>query len=128
VGLALKVLVGVFAVIGAAYTALALYVYLFLPNCTFAATAQSFSPDGKHFAAYEQRTCKAVDESWSRVVLGKHGIKERLVAVEVRGTTRVSFVWASPQELVVSYPPGAPIKQLGTDGDWPRVTLRRSDE
>jgi hypothetical protein len=125
---ALKILVGVFAVIGAAYTAFALYVYLFLPSCTYAETAQMISPDGKHFAVREQRTCKNVDDSWSRVVLGKPDMKGRWVVAEVRGVGPVSVVWEHSQELVVTYPPGASVKQLGTDGDWPRVTLRRAVE
>jgi hypothetical protein len=126
--LALKALVGVFAAIGAAYTAFALYVYLFLPSCTFAETAQMISPDGKHFAVREQRMCKNVDDSWSRVALGKPDMKERWVVVEVRGAGPVSLVWEHSQELVVTYPPGASVRQLGTDGDWPRVTLRRAGE
>jgi hypothetical protein len=124
VRLALKVLVGVFALIGAAYTA----VYVFLPSCTFAETAPMVSPDGKHFAVLEQRTCKNVDNSWSRVALGKPDMKERWIVVEVRGAAPVSIAWQHSQELVVTYPPGASVKQLGTDGDWPRVTLRRAGE
>jgi hypothetical protein len=126
--LALKALVGVFAAIGVAYTAFALYVYLFLPSCTFAETAQMISPDGKHFAVREQRMCKNVDDSWSRVVLGKPGMQERWVVVEVRGAGSVSLVWEHSQELVVTYPLGASVRQLGTDGDWPRVTLRHAGE
>ena len=126
--LAIKVLVGVFAVIGVAYTALLFYAYLFVPHCTFAQTPQAVSPDGKHFAVLEQSTCEDVAKSWSRVVLGARASKERFVVVEGRGTPHLALTWDHSAELVVSYPPGTVLKQLGTDGDWPRVTLRRSDE
>ena len=126
--LALKVLVGVFAVIGAAYTAFALYVYLFLPSCRFAETPPSVSPDGKHYAVFEQRTCEDPAKSWSRVAMGQPGSKGRFVVVEGRGPTQLGLTWSHSAELVVTYPRGAVIQQLGTEGDWPRVTLRRSDE
>ena len=122
--LALKVLVGVFAVIGAAYSALALYVYLLVPSCTYGETPQTLSPDARYFAVFEQTNCKDVAKSWSRVVLGKRGSKERFVVVEGQGPSQLMVTWGGPAELVVWYPAGATFKQLGTDGDLPRVTLR----
>ena len=126
--LALKILVGAFAVIGVTCAAFALYVYMVLPRCTFAQTPQSVAPDGKHFAVVEWRTCEPSANSWFRVVLGASQSKERFGVVEGPGTPQLGLTWGHSAELIVSYPPGAMLQLVATNGDLPRVTLRRSDE
>ena len=122
---ALKTVIGVFAVLGVAYTALWLYVTFFLPHCVLTYAAQATSPTGQYFAVYEQRICEDPGKSQSSVRIGKRGIRERIVALEIRGTSQVNLTWADDSELFVSYPIEARIKELGPYDGWPRVVLRK---
>jgi hypothetical protein len=124
---ALKPIIGVFAVIGIAYAAFAVFANFFLMDCTFVQAGHAISPNGEHFGVFEQRICKDPDKSWSRVLMGKRGTQVRDVLMEVQGTTRVSLTWNSDQELVVSYPRSAVVKKYDVDFGRPRVTLRPTD-
>ena len=124
---ALKVAVGVFATIGVLYTAFFIYATVFLSDCILTIPAQAISPTGEYTAVFQQTTCKNMDKSRSEVLLGKRGVKERYVVLEIRGTSRVDLSWGQPDELVVFYPNSAVVKKLGTDGTWPRVTYRPTE-
>ncbi len=87
---------------------------------------QAVSPKGEHFAAFDQRVGKNPDDSWSRVVMGKRGVRERQYVLEIRGTTQVGLTWNSDQELIVSYPRIAAVKTYDVEGR-PRVTLHPID-
>jgi hypothetical protein len=88
---AAKRVIGFFAVLGIAYVAFDIYANLFLMDCTLSQVAQAVSPNGEHFAVFEQRVCKDSDKSWSRVLMGKRGTREREWVLEVRGTTQVGL-------------------------------------
>jgi hypothetical protein len=124
---ALKPIIGFSAVVGFAYIAFAIYANLFLMNCTYSQVSQAVSPNGEHFAVFDQRVCRDPTEGWSRVLMGKRGVRERDVLLEIRGTTQVGLTWNSDQELVVSYPRSASVKEYDLDFGRPRVTLRPTD-
>jgi len=124
---ALKPIIGIFAVIGVVYVAVAVVTSLFLMDCTSIQAGQAVSPDGESFAVFEQRICKDPEQSWSRILTGKRGLHVRDLLMEIRGTTRVGLTWNSNQELVVSYPKSAVVKKHGRDSGHPRVTLRPTD-
>jgi hypothetical protein len=123
----LKVVVGFFAVIGAVWVALTVYLNVFSSGCIYSEPAQALSANGEYFAVYEQTVCRDPDKSNSRVVMGKHGVKERSVILEVRGTSQVGLTWNTDHELVVSYPRSAVVRQLGPYNELPRVILRPMD-
>jgi hypothetical protein len=123
----LKVVIGFFAVIGVAYVAFAVYFALFSSHCIYSEPAQAVSSNGEYFAVYEQTVCRDSDKSHSQVVMGKRGVKARSVLLEIRGTSQVGLTWNTDQELVVSYPRSAAVKQYGADIGMPRVTLRPTD-
>jgi hypothetical protein len=85
---ALKPIVGFFAVVGFAYIAFAIYANLFLMNCTYNQISQAISPNGEQFAVFDQRVCRDPTDSWSRVLIGKRGVRERDVLLEIRGRLR----------------------------------------
>jgi hypothetical protein len=122
---ALKTIVGVFAVLGAAYVAFGLYAMFFLPHCMFSYAAQATSPTGQYSAVYQQSICEDPERSRSEVLIGKRGVRERIVALEIRGTTQVNLTWADESKLFVSYPTDASVKELGPYEGWPRVILRK---
>ena len=68
--LALKTIVGVFAVRGVAYTVLWFYAAFFLPHCMLSYAAQATSPTGKYFAFYQHSVCQDPDKSRSEVLIG----------------------------------------------------------
>ena len=119
--------VGFFAVIGVVWVALTVYVNLFSSGCIYSEPAQAISANGEYFAVYEQTVCRDPDKSHSRVAMGKHGVKERTVVLEIRGTSQVGLTWNTDHELVVSYPRSAVVKQDGPYSELPRVTLRPTD-
>jgi hypothetical protein len=124
----LKVVVGFFAVIGVMWVALTVYLNVFSSGCVYSEAAQAMSANGEYFAVYEQTICRRdPDKSHSRVVMGKHGVKERSVLLEIRGTSQVSVTWNTDHELVVTYPRSAVVKQDGPYPELPRVTLRPTD-
>ena len=123
--LALKTIVGVFAVLGVAYTALWIFMTFFLPHCMLAYAAQATSPTGQYSAVYQQSICEDPNRSRSEILIGKRGVRERIVALEVRGTTQVNLTWADDSKLFVSYPTEASVKELGPYEGWPRVILRK---
>jgi hypothetical protein len=59
--------------------------------------------------------------------MNDRGLKECVVALQIRGTTQVGLTWAGNSELLVSYPNGASVKQLGSYDGWPRITLRKTE-
>jgi hypothetical protein len=124
---ALKILVAALAVIGAAYCVLFLWVYFFAPKCVFSQTEQAVAPNGQHFAVFQQSLCEDPLRSRSEVLVGKPGIKERLVVLEVRGTSHVALTWNSDSELVVALPGSATTRVYPAQANWPRVTLRKQD-
>jgi hypothetical protein len=127
VKIALRIVVGVFAVLGVAYSALWLYATFLLPHCMLSYTAQATSPSGQYYAVYEQRICQDPNKSKSEVNIGKRGLKERIVALQIRGTTQVGLTWTGNSELLISYPNDASVKQLGPYDGWPRVILRKTE-
>lgn len=116
---------GVLATIGVLFIVLETYALLFAPHCMLNSAAQATSPTGQYFAVYEQRVCQKPEDSRSEVLMGKRGVRERNVIAQIQGTTQVGLTWASPSELVVSYPVGSTVKQYGPYDGWPRVTLRQ---
>lgn len=124
---ALKPIIGFFAVVGFAYIVFAIYANPFLMNCTYSELSQAVSPNGEHFAVFDQRVCRDPTESWSRVLMGKRGALERDVLLEIRGTTQVGLTWNSDEELVVSYPRSASVRKYDLNFGRPRVTLRPTD-
>jgi hypothetical protein len=124
---ALKTIVGVFAVLGVAYTALWLYATFFLPHCLLSYPAQATSPTGQFHAFYQQSICEDPDKSRSEVHISKRGVKERIVALEIRGSSQVGLTWEGESELLVSLPIDASVKELGPYGGWPRVVVRKSE-
>ena len=124
----LKVVVGFFAVIGVVFVLSTVYLNVFSSGCIYSEPAQAISPNGMYFAVYEQTVCRRdPDKSHSRIVMGKHGVKERDVLLEIRGTSQVGLTWDTDHELVVTYPRSAVVKQLGPYNELPRVTLRPTD-
>jgi hypothetical protein len=126
---ALKVFIAVFAVIGVFYTAFFLWATFLLPRCIGKTAAQVISPSGEYAAILEEITCRDVFASHSEVVIAKRGAKERSVALEIRGTSRVDLSWEQTDELSISYPRGAKVEKFGqgTDRIWPRVTYHPTD-
>jgi hypothetical protein len=123
----LQVAVGIFAVIGVAYTALVVYAQWFLPHCVLMSSAQAQSPDGKHFATFEQTKCEDRDRSRARVMMGASDSEEQIVWLEVQGTTDVRLTWNGDRELIVTLPEAAVVKRYGPYNEWPRVVERRVD-
>ena len=122
---ALKTIVGVFAVLGAAYFAFGLYAMFFLPHCMLSYGAQAVSPTRLYSAVYQQNICEDPERSRSEVLIGKRGVSERIVALEIRGTSQVGLTWSGDSELFVSYPVDATVNELGPYDGWPRVVLRK---
>jgi hypothetical protein len=74
---ALKVIIAVFAVIGAIYTAFVVSVSVFgLPGsgCVGKTAAQVISPAGEYVAISLQITCRDAFKSHSEVMLAKRGV------------------------------------------------------
>jgi hypothetical protein len=121
---ALAVAVGVFAMVGIAYTAFFIYATVFLPHCVLSDVGQAVSPSGNYSASFEQRRCEDATRNSSEVMIGKRGSPERIVAVQVKGTNEIGLTWKDDFQLVVSYPAGAQLKRLGPYGEvWPGVLL-----
>jgi len=123
----LKVVVGFFAVIGAAYFVFAVYFSAVGRGCIYSEPAQALSANGEYFAVHIQTACPDPEKSHSRVEMGKRGVKTRSVLLEIRGITRVGLMWETDHDLVVSYPRSAVVTQYGTDTGMPRVTFRPTD-
>jgi hypothetical protein len=84
----LKVAVGFFAVIGVVFVLGTAYVNVFSSMCIYSEPALAVSANGEYFAVYEQTICQRDPEkSHAQVVMGKHGVKERSVLLEFRGTS-----------------------------------------
>src|SRR5690348_13494047 len=96
----LQIAVGIFALIVAAYTALVIYTNVALPSCTLLASSEAVSPDGKYVAVFEQTRCE--DPSRSRATVGMSltaNRKEKIVWMNVKGTTDVRLTWNGSREL-----------------------------
>jgi hypothetical protein len=126
--LLLKIFLGFFALIGVAYVIFGLFVSFFLPPCNFVISKQAVSPNGQYSATFEQTICRDHDKSQSRILLGKRGSSVRPVLVELKGTTEVGLTWSNDDQLVVSYPSSAVAHAFDTSGEWPRITIRHTDE
>jgi hypothetical protein len=120
-----QVAVGAFALIGIAYSALIVYAHWFLPHCVLTSSAQAHSPDGQHFAIFEQRVCEEAIRSRSEVKMGAKGREDQIVLFEIQGTTDVRLTWNGDRELIVTLPEPAAIKRYGPYDEWPRVVERR---
>jgi hypothetical protein len=120
----LAITVGVFATMGVAYTAFFIYAIVFLPHCVLSDVGTAVSPNGHYSASFEQRRCEDPTRSSSDVMIGKRGTRERIVAVQVKGTNEIGLTWKDDFQLVVSYPAGARLEKLGPYGEgWPGVLL-----
>src|SRR5436305_14517770 len=98
----LQVTVGIFAVIGAAYTALVIYTNVALPSCMLLALSEAVSPDAKYVAVFEQTRCE--DPSRTRATVGMRltaNRKERIVWMNVKGTTDGRATWNGSRQLFV---------------------------
>jgi len=126
--LALKIIVGVFAMIGVSFTALTIYANIGRTSCSLALLGQAASPGDEYSAAFEQSICKDPAKSRSRVVLSKRDVKEQYVAVEVHSTSQVGLTWASATKLVVSYPASVFAKKYDVAEGWPEVSLKPIEE
>ncbi len=120
----LQVAVALFALIGVAYTAFIVFANWFLPNCT-RTSSEARSPDGKHFAVFEQTTCEDRSRSRATVTMGAADRKERVVWLDVKGTTDVRLTWNGDRELIVTLPESAIVKRYGPYDEWPRIIERR---
>src|SRR5262245_1923718 len=87
--------------------------------------AQATSPTGQYYAFFQQSMCEDPDTSRSEVHIGKRGVKERIVALQIRGTSQVGLTWEGDSELLVSFPIDASVRELGPYDGWPRVVLRK---
>jgi len=123
---ALKVIVGVFAVIGFASVAIAIYVNVAVSPCSLFAQ-QAASPNDDYSAVFEQIICKDPAKNRSTVILSRRGAKERPVAVEVHGASQVVLRWPNPTSLEVAYPAGTAVKKYDLPDGWPEVILKASD-
>jgi predicted membrane metal-binding protein len=121
----LQVVVALFAVIGVAYTAFAVYANWFLPRCILASSQEAQSPDGKYFAVFEQSNCQDPGRSRATVEMGTLNSKKRIVWLDVKGTTDVRMTWNDNRELIVTLPESAVVKRYGPYDEWPQVIERR---
>jgi hypothetical protein len=123
----LQVLVGVFALIGVAWVALSIYANVALPNCLLLATSEATSPDGKYIADFEQTRCE--DPTRSRATVGMRlaaDRKERIVWMDVKGTTDVRLTWNGSRELLVVMPQSANVRKYGPYDGWPKAVEKRT--
>ena len=124
----LKVVVGFFAVIGIVFIVITVYLNVFSFDCIYSEPAQAISPNGEYFAVYEQTDCRRDREkSHSQVVMGKRGVRERTVLLDIRGTSQVGLTWNTDHELLVTYPRSTVVKQNGPYHELPQVILRPTD-
>ena len=122
----LQVVVGVFAAIGVAYTALVVYTNVAFPSCTLLSSSEAVSPDGKYVAIFEQTRCE--DPARSQATVGMSlaaNRQERIVWMKVKGTTDVRLTWNGSRELFVVLPQSAVVERYGPYDGWPRVAERR---
>jgi len=73
---------------------------------------QATSPTGEYHASFEQSICADPGRSRSEVLIGKRGVKERIVALEIRGTSEVGLTWQGESTLFAQSRPaeiGAPM-------------------
>lgn len=125
----LRIVFILFALVGVGFTGLFVYVNFFLPKCMFHGSAEATSPDGRHFAVFEQTTCQDTSRSRASVMMGRNSNRsERVVLMEVRGTTDVRLTWSGDQNLIVVLPRTAQVKRYGPYDEWPRVTEQRRSE
>jgi hypothetical protein len=122
---AAQVAIGVFAIIGLGYTALMIYANWVDPHCQFVPSAEARSPDGQHFAVFQQTICQDPARSRSTVEMGGTDPSRRITRLQISGTSDVDLTWNGDRELVVSFPNSALVKEYGPYDDWPRVTVRK---
>jgi len=121
----LQVVVGIFAVVGIAYTALSIYANVALPKCMYYPSAEVVSPDGQYFAVFEQTRCEDPSRSRATVAMGRTANpKERIVWMRVSGTTDVRLTWNGSRELLVVLPREAVVEKYGPYDGWPRAQRR----
>jgi len=126
---AIYIVVALFALIGVAYTGLGLYATFFLPRCLLSSSAEATSPDGQHFAVFQQTTCEDASRSRASVMMGRNSNRsERVVLMEVKDTTDVRLTWDGNRDLIVVLPPSAKVERYGPYDDWPRVKEQRRSE
>jgi hypothetical protein len=118
----LQVGVGIFALIGLGYTALALYMSVAMPKCMLLGSSEAQSQDGKYFAVFEQTRCEDSSRSRASVSMGRVGNPaDKIVRMNVKGTTDVRLTWNGSRELVVVLPPSAIVEPFGPYDGWPPV-------
>ena len=120
----LRIVVAAFALIGVGYVLFALYVFKFLPKCAASSSEALVSPDGKFYAVVTRSDCEQRARTHAYVEMGRPGEKERIVSLEVQGTTEARMSWNGDRELIVSFPPAAVVKAYAPDDEWPRVVQR----
>lgn len=122
----LQVFVCVLAVSGLGYTALGIYMSVALPKCTYLASADVQSPDGKYFAVFEQTHCEDPSRSRASVAMGRvQNPGEKIVWMNVRGTNDVRLTWNGSRELMVVLPRGAIVNRYGPYDGWPSAIEQR---
>src|SRR5262245_12018804 len=92
---ALKILVGLFAALGVAFVGLSLYMSGVDGGCVYNQTSQAKSLSGDHYATFEQTICGDASKSIARVLMGRSTSGEKLLLLEITGTSDVSLTWAS---------------------------------
>ncbi|SRR5690349_12069084 len=126
---AAQIAIGVFAIVGVGYTALMIYANWVGPHCQFVPSVEARSPDGQHFAVFQQTICEDPARSRSTVEMGGTDPRQRITRLEIKGTSDVDLTWNGDRELVVSLPGSASVKEYGPYDGWPRVTQhKRSDQ
>src|SRR5690242_19772021 len=122
----LQVLVCIFAVCGLGYTAFCIYLNVALPKCTYIASSDVQSPDGKYFAVVEQTRCEDPSRSGASVAMGRsENPGEKIVWMNVKGTDDVRLTWNGSRERIVVLPRSAVVERHGPYDGWPRAIEQR---
>ena len=117
----IRIVVGVFAAIGAAYAAFAVYALFFLPVCQYVVAAQARSPNQRYNAIFSQTTCEDSTKSHSSVQMSVVDGKDTIALLDVQGTSDVVLTWNGDSELQVALPKSAVTKRYTAQNGWPRV-------
>jgi hypothetical protein len=115
-----KVIVVVLATLGAAMVLFQIYVIFFLPKCIFSAKGMARSPNAQYYAVFEQTRCEKEEQSRSSVLMGKAGAKERIVLMDIWGTSDVALTWEDDSKLVITHAEEAKVNEHGPYNGWPK--------
>jgi len=74
---------------------------------------------------FEQTTCEDRARSRATVTMGAKDREDRIVWLDVQGTTDVRLTWNGNRELIVTLPDSAIVKRYGPYDEWPQVVEHR---